>query len=1147
MSKIKELPKISAKYLNTENVSEKGIFKTQNSHQFKELLAKFNLKRKRKKQKELGEDIYGRRQNITEIEEDKNSKIINQKFLIKMYQSNHTAIMTEIKGEFEDMKNMEKEKKEFIFPNPGFKQFRNTIYSKETTKREFYEKYQQFSSLNRKQELKEFTPSFAFIKGSNQQMILPNPLGLIKRKGEEKKLELNNQKVGDRYIKVLGTSLEYSSHLTEMHLKGNRLSSNGANVIVKSINNNPDLIRRLETLDLSDNLIGQNDISQLIEYIKNTSNNLENLDISNNKLGNANIILICQTLEEYSKEKINQLNLGYNLISKESMPSICSMLVSCRSMRVFRLNGNKIDNKSAAELIKTLCGHLELRILDLAWNNIGEELVQKPSFQAIANAHKDDKPEPKIYPAFELERVGKTLKVEPLTNPFLEKVDNKNQSKDNKEEETNKKKKKEPLKIPKKEPSEFAKKLGEYFHKPLALIHLDISHNNLTKEDCELISNEIKDNHYIMGIHVDGNEMSIDSLGFIHPLSNETKESSFFANSQIYYDLCKEFDLKKSSVETVRKIRSKNNCWICEGWREIEFEYIPEEPMEDLQNHLVKIHLSCDNYKPFDMLYLSGKFHIIRMCPPGDVTYFFTVDTQPVVSQDNGKKNKVYHLKQKHSFEYTFDEEYIDELNNIRAKLYYEYCQKEKENETKENETKENETKENETKENETKENETKENETKENETKENISIMCTEPNPNEIITIKVAHLYKKTVSVNHNVLNEVFRKNTVYTEPRPVKIINRFVKPRTPWTFPTSIWAYYGYDYEGETEQHINNCFEFDFNRGMYQKEFKTPEKLEEFKEYLRTKYVDIINCYKNYSSRANTQLWQITLNLSTEFINNCKGLAEEDYDTNFINLKKQSALSNLIDLEEEKKGNKNLCKNLVRHQFMNFLVKVAIDKYVEKEKTRKFTEPLDAVKYAFENHYDNAIKGFEYHSWRKDRYYNEKVDNFLKAYLPIFDAIYKSWASRKTPSPKDVWMEKKEFDEFVQNFVDINEYPIANNNLYFNYSIRLQVNEINPPEHSDRHMIMLFPEFLEGLCRTVDMASPAPPGENWTKERRTEQLLIEKLENCIETLIKMIRNNDYKYLIDKFPRPNKDIQTDLYIIDYDSPFYQGFIIKKI
>ena len=72
-----------------------------------------------------------------------------------------------------------------------------------------------------------------------------------------------------------------------------------------------------------------------------------------------------------------------------------------------------------------------------------------------------------------------------------------------------------------------------------------------------------------------------------------------------------------------------------------------------------------------------------------------------------------------------------------------------------------------------------------------------------------------------------------------------------------------------------------------------------------------------------------------------------------------------------------------------MNLLVKTAKDKYVTCLKTT--TDVLEATKTAFSQHYDVAIVGFEYHNWRKERYYNEPVDNFLKAHLPLIDGIYK------------------------------------------------------------------------------------------------------------------------------------------------------------
>ena len=52
--------------------------------------------------------------------------------------------------------------------------------------------------------------------------------------------------------------------------------------------------------------------------------------------------------------------------------------------------------------------------------------------------------------------------------------------------------------------------------------------------------------------------------------------------------------------------------------------------------------------------------------------------------------------------------------------------------------------------------------------------------------------------------------------------------------------------------------------------------------------------------------------------------------------------------------------------------------------------------------NHYIPYIKNFEYHTWRKERYYNEQVDNFFKAHMPILDAVFKSWAM-KEPGKKE------------------------------------------------------------------------------------------------------------------------------------------------
>ena len=96
---------------------------------------------------------------------------------------------------------------------------------------------------------------------------------------------------------------------------------------------------------------------------------------------------------------------------------------------------------------------------------------------------------------------------------------------------------------------------------------------------------------------------------------------------------------------------------------------------------------------------------------------------------------------------------------------------------------------------------------------------------------------------------------------------------------------------------------------------------------------------------------MWQITQNNLTEFISRCPGMCDKTYDINNIYLTQKVVCGNLLDRDEKiNNKNKNLSDNIVRHQFMNLLVKAAKDKYVTSLKTT--TDVLEAVKMSFETH---------------------------------------------------------------------------------------------------------------------------------------------------------------------------------------------------
>ena len=138
-----------------------------------------------------------------------------------------------------------------------------------------------------------------------------------------------------------------------------------------------------------------------------------------------------------------------------------------------------------------------------------------------------------------------------------------------------------PFVVDKTKVSDFAKELGDLFtEENHSLIHLDISHNNLNYVDCEYLSKKIVKNHTILGIHVDGNELTIDDLGFLYPIDKEKLKNNYYANSQIYYSIDHSLNIYNSNAKLtneIRSIRAKNNCWICENWRETKFHFKPQK------------------------------------------------------------------------------------------------------------------------------------------------------------------------------------------------------------------------------------------------------------------------------------------------------------------------------------------------------------------------------------------------------------------------------------------------------------------------------------------------------------------------------------------------------------------------------------------
>ena len=143
------------------------------------------------------------------------------------------------------------------------------------------------------------------------------------------------------------------------------------------------------------------------------------------------------------------------------------MINKCSGLRVLSLSHNWLHNPGATKIIKTLTAHYELRILDLSWNIIGDDLTALPTYENLVN-REITHPE-RQFNNFSINEALFTGKLHLRNNPLLPPIDAKTDKKqDNKKENTAENVQpvfKEPKKINEKpkEPSSFAVSLGEYF------------------------------------------------------------------------------------------------------------------------------------------------------------------------------------------------------------------------------------------------------------------------------------------------------------------------------------------------------------------------------------------------------------------------------------------------------------------------------------------------------------------------------------------------------------------------------------------------------------------------------------------------------------------------------------------------------------
>ena len=97
----------------------------------------------------------------------------------------------------------------------------------------------------------------------------------------------------------------------------------------------------------------------------------------------------------------------------------------------------------------------------------------------------------------------------------------------------------------------------------------------------------------------------------------------------------------------------------------------------------------------------------------------------------------------------------------------------------------------------------------------------------------------KIDIEINYNVIDNGFNGMLKFCEARPGRIIDKFIKPRTPWSYPTSIWkTFYDLSSEGDSTEYLSEVFEHDFQRCNMNAFIKNEDMTKQIRTILRTNY---------------------------------------------------------------------------------------------------------------------------------------------------------------------------------------------------------------------------------------------------------------------------------------------------------------------
>ena len=471
--------------------------------------------------------------------------------------------------------------------------------------------------------LGSLSPRSAYLARAERGGLVPAPFGVVRRRGRDgapaaESVCIPGQQMGDEYALALGASLAVTEvPLRVIDLRGNRLTCGGLACVVRGLLASQERRRRAM---LAARAAGtpshtakrsrgaQQAGAQIASFVSLTS-----LDLSDNQLGDVRLSLAPLLRGSWDAVEADASEAEYaaRLAKRQAAPKKGEVLLlplpqrppvegpGC-VLKVLRLSRAGIDGASLAPCLHALEDNHTLRLLDLSHNDLGtgaayaESRASEDTVVRVDGSSKGSEPlgvldmalaaegVPLLRAAAALARLvirnttlsslglawcglscrSATLVLRAIArNTTLETLDlcwNAIGS----------------------SPGDdavlaLANALNPTLdaqHYCYSLKHLDISHNRLSRSDCECLAEALRMNRTLLGLHVSGNECYIDARGRIKPVDTQANPPSMQLD---FHARILEYPEFASNIP--RTTDPDGCCWLCDRWTEITFKVEPKD------------------------------------------------------------------------------------------------------------------------------------------------------------------------------------------------------------------------------------------------------------------------------------------------------------------------------------------------------------------------------------------------------------------------------------------------------------------------------------------------------------------------------------------------------------------------------------------